>query len=180
MTYSIITNNCYGTHYYYDNKYEYKTPFIGLFLFAPCYITFLENYNEYIKQELIQINESKYGNFTYPVGRIGESEIHFLHEKDFQEAKIKWDRRKDRLDDFNNCIIKMCDRDLINKDIIQRFINLNHPHKILFISKKWKKIKYKLGMNIIKTKYKYECPDGYKLYRDYPIVQYLPYYNVDN
>ena len=38
MIRSIITNNCYGTQYYTDENYEYKTPFIGLFLFAPCYI----------------------------------------------------------------------------------------------------------------------------------------------
>ena len=73
MIFSIITNNCYGTQYYTDENYKYKTPFIGLFLFAPCYINFLENYNKYINEKLLQINKSKYGNFNYPIGLIGTS-----------------------------------------------------------------------------------------------------------
>jgi|TARA_B110000858_G_scaffold157865_1_gene180804 uncharacterized protein (DUF1919 family) len=175
MIRSIITNNCYGTQYYTDENYEYKTPFIGLFLFAPCYINFLENYNNYINKKLLQINKSKYGDFNYPIGKIGTSEIHFLHEKDFAEAKSKWDRRKKRLDEFTKCIIKMCDRDVFDENILQRFLNLDHPRKILFISKKWNDSRYKItdGIKIVKTEYQNECSSGYQLYRKYPLLQYL-------
>lgn len=57
MIHSIITNNCYGIKYYTDKKFKYKTPFIGLFFFAPCYINFLENYNNYIDQEIIEVKK---------------------------------------------------------------------------------------------------------------------------
>lgn len=176
MIYSIITNNCYGTQYYTDQKYEYKTSFIGLFLFSPCYINFLENYDNYINCELTKVIKSKYGVFNYPVGQIGTSEIHFLHEKDFEDAKSKWNRRKKRLVEFKKCVVKMCDRDLFDKNILQRFINLDHPNKILFISKKWHNIinnTFTDNMKIIKTKYQNECESGYRLYRQYPILPYL-------
>ena len=65
----------------------------------------------YINEELLQINKSKYGNFNYPIGLIGTSEIHFLHEKDFAEAKSKGDRRKKRLDEFTKCISTFLKKD---------------------------------------------------------------------
>tara|TARA_B100000900_G_C20588764_1_gene720747 strand:- start:1840 stop:2388 length:549 start_codon:yes stop_codon:yes gene_type:complete len=182
MIHSIITNNCYGIQYYTDKNYEYKTPFIGLFLFAPCYINFLENYNKYINEELLQTNKSKYGNFNYPVGKIGTSEIHFQHEKDFASAKTKWDKRKNRLDEFTKCIIKMCDRDGFDETILQRFLDLDHPHKILFISKKWNDSMYKItdSIKIVKTEYQNECPYGNVLYIKYPLLQYLTDSNEKN
>ena len=165
MIHSIITNNCYGIKYYTDKKFKYKTPFIGLFFFAPCYINFLENYNNYIDQEIIEVKKSKYGNFNYPIGKIGISEIHFLHEKSFKEASTKWNRRKKRLVEFKKCIIKMCDRDLFDEKIFERFINLDHPNKILFISKKWDKTKYNINdeIKIVKTKYKNEWLVEYRV-----------------
>lgn len=64
---------------------------------------------------------------------------------------------------------------LIYENILQRFINLDHPYKILFISKKWHGGKYKFtnGTKIVKTKYQNECPDGYTLYRENSLLHYL-------
>ena len=92
--YSIISNNCYGTNYYKINNIEYNTPFIGLYIYAECYINLLEKFDNYINLELIEIKKSKYGIFNYPIGLLGNSEIHFIHYNNFNEAKIKWDRRK--------------------------------------------------------------------------------------
>jgi len=50
---TIISDNCYGVAYnkaanvLYDRKY--RTPFAGIFFMAPDWITFLENFDEYIK-----------------------------------------------------------------------------------------------------------------------------------
>ena len=69
----------------------------------------------------------------------------------------------------------MCDRDLFNESILQRFLNLEHPHKLLFISKKWKHVSYEntYGAEIVNIEYQNECPNGYQLYRNYPVLQYL-------
>ena len=196
--YSIISNNCYGTNYYKINNIEYKTPFIGLYIYAECYINLLENFNNYIKLELIELKKSKYGIFNYPIGLLGNSEIHFLHYNNFNEAKIKWNRRKKKLKSFNDCIIKLCDRDLFTINILNRFIKLNHPRKILFLSLKWNnnfinivKIYNKnnfLKLNYINKKFiitnddnltvvnvniENECYDGNKLEKLYPIKTLL-------
>ena len=169
---SIITNNCYGFQYYRDQKIEYRTPFIGLFLFAPCYMNFLENYDNYINEEIIEVNRSKYCKHNYPVGKIGSSEIHFMHYKTLSEANEKWNRRKKRLDAFENCLIKICDRDLFDQNILDRFSMLKHPKKILFVSQK----KYEIPKNsfyFVKTKYKRECAEGNILYNNYPLHSLL-------
>ena len=69
----------------------------------------------------------------------------------------------------------MCDRDVFDETILQRFLNLDHPRKILFISKKWNDSRYKItdGIKIVKTEYQNECSSGYQLYRKYPLLQYL-------
>ena len=130
MSETIITNNCYGIQYYSDNNVDYNTPFIGLFMYAPCYIKFLENYQHFINIDMVENKLSRYGiHFTYPIGNIAGCEIHFHHEKNFNDAKAKWDRRKARMAEFKKCILKLCDRDLFNSDILQRFVDLDHPKK---------------------------------------------------
>ena len=76
----------------------------------------------------------------------------------------------------------MCDRDLFDETILQRFLNLDHPHKILFISKKWNDSRYKNtdGIKIVKTEYNNECSDGISLYKKYPLIQYLKDSNKKN
>ncbi len=170
---SIITNNCYGFQYYQDKKIEYKTPFIGLFFFSPCYINFLENYNDYINEEVIEVNRSKYCKHDYPVGRIGSSEIHFMHYKTFSEANDKWNRRKKRLNTFEKCLLKMCDRDLFDKNILNRFLSLAHPKKILFLSQKYQVNQNSHSCQIVKTKYEEQCAFGNLLYHDYPITSFI-------
>ncbi len=56
----IITNNCYGLKYYSLRKIQYNTCFIGLFIFAPCYIKLLENFNNIMNLPLYKnvLNQS--------------------------------------------------------------------------------------------------------------------------
>jgi hypothetical protein len=63
----------------------------------------------------------------------------------------------------------MCDRDKFNKNILNRFVKLQHPHKILFISNKWKINKSSKSLTIINVDCENECPDGMTLENLYPI-----------
>ena len=177
MDVCIISNNCYGTPYYTKRGLQYNTPFIGLFLYGPCYIQLLEHFDEYIREPLVEAKGSKYGTVWYPVGLLKDIEIHFLHDKDFSVAKEAWDRRIERLLPFEDCILKICDRDLATEDHLERFLQLPHKRKILFLSKKWNHLleKHKGSSTVlvrIADGY-HECPDGYILERNYPIDPYL-------
>ena len=149
--FTIISNNCWGGFVYQKFGLKYKSPFIGLFLFAPDYIKLLENFNELIFRDIKFINfkDSKYIdyikkddiNHSYPIGIIDDDiEIHFLHYKSNQEAYEKWMRRVKEIN-LNNIMFKFSDRDLCTNTLIERFDNLNLKNKICFTAKKYSNLK---------------------------------------
>jgi uncharacterized protein (DUF1919 family) len=133
----IIANNCWGAELYKWLGREYNTPFVGLFLYSPCYLTLLENFNYLISKDLVFISNSKYFNETtdYPIGCLGDIEIHFLHYKNPEEALLKWKRRIKRMQkepNLNNYFFKICDRELIDLEDFYRFHKLPFKNKISF------------------------------------------------
>ncbi len=142
---TIISNNCWGGFMYQEYNLPYNSPFIGLFLFAPDYIKMLENLKEYLNKELIFIERDQsqytlYVNSSYPIGLLNDVEIHFLHYKSNDEAKRKWNKRVQRIN-FDNMIIKFCDRDLCTPELIQKFDLLPYPNKVCFTAKLYPQLK---------------------------------------
>lgn len=138
--FSIISNDCWGGGVYEDLNLPYKTPTVGLFFYAPCYIEFLENFNELIDIDLQFVSNSKYKEANefrkknkdyYPIGKINDIEIHFLHYKTEVEAFEKWNRRRARINK-NNLFFKFSDRDLCTPELINRFDNLSNIPKVFF------------------------------------------------
>jgi len=165
----IVTNNCYGTRYYTKNKLQYNTPFIGMFIHAPCYLKLLENFTKYMKKKPKECTNSNYGDYKYPIMSIGDIEVHCIHDKDIDECIGKWQRRKKRMLPISKCYVKMCDKDKYTEELGKRFSKLRFRKKKLFLSKK----NYFKHKCVIKTKYKNRCPDGYALAKAYPIQRYL-------
>lgn len=145
--FSIISNNCWGGRVYQDLGIAYRTPFVGLFLYAPCYIKLLKNLEYYMGLQLNFVNHSKYMEANevreenpYPIGTLDDIEIHFLHYKNQQEAIEKWNRRTARIN-WGNIFIKFSDRDLCTEGLLIEFDNLNHENKICFTAKEYKNLK---------------------------------------
>lgn len=146
-SFTLISNNCWGSKVYKDLNIKYNTPFIGLFLYAPCYIKLLKNLNNYLNSELTFVNKSKYELSNqyrekkwYPIGVLGDDvEVHFLHYKSENEAKEKWTRRKQRMN-MENLFIEFSDRDLCTKELMKEFDNLAFEHKVCFTAKKYPEI----------------------------------------
>ena len=144
--FTIISNNCWGGGVYEDLNLEYKTPTIGLFFYAPCYIKFLKNMQFYIDTQITFKNDSFYSecntkkNIDYPIGVIHDIEIHFLHYATEQEAYEKWNRRKQRVN-FNNIFISFSDRDFCSYDLLTEFDKISYQNKIVFSAKPYPQIK---------------------------------------
>jgi uncharacterized protein (DUF1919 family) len=147
--FSIISNNCWGGGIYENLKLEYTSPTVGLFFYAPCYIQFLSNLEKNLKTEINFITISKYEdanrdrknrNLTYPIGLLGDIEIHFLHFHSEKEAAEKWKRRAKRVK-MDRLFIKFCDRDLCTDKEIQLFDELPFESKVFFSAKKRNNIK---------------------------------------
>lgn len=64
------------------------------------------------KISFTRISKYKPNNITYPIGKLEDLEIHFLHYKTENEAREKWERRTLRmLEETNrgNYYFKLCD-----------------------------------------------------------------------
>lgn len=144
--FTIVSNNCWGGFIYQRYGLQYRTPFIGLFIFAPDYIKLLQNLEGYLKKDLefIDFYTSKYiGEITkkdnykeYPIAILGDIEIHFLHYKNNQDALEKWERRLERVN-YNNMLVKFSDRDLCNDKLIESFDKLPFKNKLCITAKKY-------------------------------------------
>ena len=137
---SIISNDCWGAEFYIRSNIEYNTPFVGLMLYAPCYISFLENFEENLNAALTFTSHTKYKdlqerreeeNDFYPIGKIDEIEIHFLHYTSEEEALNKWERRKRRIKKDNLFVKFDCSKDDATLDLVKRFKNLEFQNAVV-------------------------------------------------
>ena len=132
-SWAVISNNCWGAGIYQDLKIGYNTPFVGLFLYAQDYIALLQDFRHVMAMPL-EIRRSRFGDRKYPVGALGDIEIHFLHYATGDEAITKWTARTARLPkDDNALFIKICDRDGFREAHLAAFDNLPFRNKIGFV-----------------------------------------------
>ena len=184
---TIVSDNCYGVAYMKALNKPYESPFFSMFIYAPDYITLLENFDEYMKikpvaQEPVNDTDkfggkSKYRRVIskYPVlllkGSKGDVELHFAHEKQSSEKAIqKWTSRSSRMNmDKKDMFVKMDDRDRFSVELGKRFLALKQfPHKRLFVSQKYKD---SLGTkkDVVVMDYKNQGPIGTKTEKLYPV-----------
>jgi len=166
----MISSNCIGSRFYQELVFPYNTPFVGLFIFAPCYIKMLGNLEYYLKSDLSIITKSKYEDLLppekrdrhYPVGLLGgDVEIHFLHYHDESEAKTKWSRRIERMN-MDNLFVTFTDRDFCTEALLNQFDRMEYQHKVCFTAKKYPSVKSSVWVN----EYKNEPQVG-DLYTEY-------------
>ncbi len=129
--FTIIASNCTGTLPYRFLKMDILTPTANLFFHAPCYLKFVSRLDHYLAQPLRFVPESRYqqGRIThaehghYPIGKLDDIEIHFMHYSDASDAENKWERRKRRIN-RNNILYAFTDRDACTPEIMQAFDRL--------------------------------------------------------
>lgn len=135
----IFSNDCWGGEFYRSTGRPYNTPFVGLMLMAPCYLKLLAAPRHYFNQELEFTSQTKYKKLQelnqkrpYPIGLLGEVEVHFLHYKSQSEAAEKWNRRKNRID-WDHLFVKFCmDKDYATRQCLEAFQRLPYKNKICF------------------------------------------------
>lgn len=127
---SIISSNCFAGRIYQDLKLQYLTPTAGLFFLANDFNEFCRDVRYYtagaelkfvIESKNQQVNERrrKY-NLCYPIGVLDNKvEIHFLHYKSENEAKLKWERRCRRINYDNLMFIGMEQNYCTVSDIVE-------------------------------------------------------------
>jgi uncharacterized protein (DUF1919 family) len=137
--FSIVSNNCWGGILYKDLQLQYQTPFVNMFIHGPCYINLLENIDSYLNKDLVRSSTSRYTTTppNYPIGLLGEVEIHFIHYKDWDEALKNWNDRRKR---FNpeRLLLVLSERDGCTREHINRFDTLKFKNKVCFTRQDYK------------------------------------------
>lgn len=145
--FSIISNNCWGGFIYQHFGLEYTTPTIGLFIYEKDYVKFCANLKHYLSLELefIDVEHSKYYDkvtdnqtkeITYPIARLGDIEVFFMHYHSQQEATEKWERRKKRTN-YDKLLFKMSERNDSDFETIKTFCSLPLKNKLCFTHNKY-------------------------------------------
>lgn len=127
---------------------EYQSPTIGLFLYESDYIRFVSDLKKYLNSELVFIEpkESKFyeklcgelgsDKVVFPIAKLLDVEIMFLHYATRREALEKWNRRKQRVN-YDRILYKYSDRTDSTEETIRQFNELALPNKIIFMKKQY-------------------------------------------
>ena len=146
--FTIISNNCWGGMIYESYNLPKESPTVGMFFMASDYIRFLQHLKEYITEgELLFINpqdsswkdevsgDKRFGSYPVGVLKLDEMdpgvEIFFLHYKDQQQAREKWQRRCSRVN-WNKLIIKLNDQNGCTEEDVKNFADLPYKNKLFF------------------------------------------------
>lgn len=115
--FSIISSNCWGGVVYHDLGQEFLSPTINLWFKPNDFMKFVGNLKWYLSLEPI---EEKSTEYSYPVGRIGDIYLYFMHYSSFDEAKSKWMERATRIN-WDNIFIAMTESPNSPVELYRRF-----------------------------------------------------------
>ena len=90
---SVIAQNCIGGVFYHDLGLRFLSPTVNLYFMGPDFVKFAADLGHYLSLPL----EMRWGE-EYPVGRLEDVEIRFMHYSSCTEALEAWERRKSRID----------------------------------------------------------------------------------
>lgn len=142
--FTVISNNCWAGKLYQYLDMPYLSPTVGLYFFADDYIKFVKNLKYYMSIDLkfISVEESKYKDELIkrkhdliPLAKLDDVEIVFLHYKTNEEAKEKWNRRKQRIN-WENIYFKFSKMNFCTEEHLKVFSELPFRHKFMLNNRK--------------------------------------------
>lgn len=126
--FSLLASNCNGGCICHDLNQQFRSPFVNLYLTAPDFVRLLESPREYLESSL-EFCENTGKN--YPVAKLKDVTVYFMHYKNAEEASDAWQRRVDRIN-WDNLFVLMSDQDGCTDEIMRRFDALPYRNKVVF------------------------------------------------
>lgn len=127
---TIISCNCIGGILYHELNQKFLSPTINLYMNCEDFVKFCEKMDYYLSLEILPYEGEV--ERDYPLGKLGDLLIYFVHYNSFEEAREKWNIRKKRIN-WKNIYIIATDRDGLTEELLTRFINLPYPNKKIFM-----------------------------------------------
>lgn len=133
---SVLASNCTGAFMLHDLGLQFRSPFVNLYLSPKGFIAYLSDIAHYQSQPLQFLDNS---GKPYPVGKLGDLTLHFMHYHSEQEASEKWQERSKRID-FDNLFVMLTERDGCTYQDLQAFDRLPFANKVVFTHKPYPEI----------------------------------------
>ncbi|MGX2947845.1 DUF1919 domain-containing protein [Frederiksenia canicola] len=133
---TIIASNCNGGFIAHDLNLRFNSPFVNLFLTPKDFIRYLKNIEFYQQQNLTFVQTEK----AYPVAKLADITLYFMHYHSEQEAEQKWNERTKRMD-LDNLFVMMTERDGCEYQDLMEFDALPFKNKVVFTHKNYPEIK---------------------------------------
>lgn len=133
---SIISSNCNGAFISHDLGLQFNSPFVNLWIKPQDFLKLLLNFDAYMQSDIKEITEE---GIFYPIGRLCDINIYFQHYSSFEEARIKWNERKKRIN-VKNMFILFSDRDGCTYRDIKVFDQLPYKNKVVFTHREYREI----------------------------------------
>nr|WP_039121524.1 DUF1919 domain-containing protein [Ligilactobacillus ruminis] len=134
--FTVICNNCVGGVIIHELGERFNSPTVNLFFKAEDYLKFLENLDYYLKQTIVEVKSEK----EYPVAKLDDIIIYFMHYSSFNEAKTTWEKRVARINKNNLYVIFVQQNDC-TEQILEKFDSLPYKHKLALTAKPMTQIK---------------------------------------
>lgn len=131
IEFSVFSNNCLGGVFCHDAGQPFRSPTVNMSFDGYDFMRFLENPQYYFSQEIEFFEDAKY---KFPLGRIEDVIIYFVHYKTPEEARDAWTRRKDRII-WDNLYVIATDQDgMYLPELMERFDKLPYK-KVMFTAR---------------------------------------------
>ena len=122
---TLISQNCIGGIFYQDMGMRFDSPTVGLFFKGPDFVKLASDLPGYMAME----PEMRWDE-EYPVGKLGDIEIHFMHYDTCAKALQAWRRRRERIH-WDHILVLCSDRDGFTAEDFAKWTEIPYP-KVLF------------------------------------------------
>jgi uncharacterized protein (DUF1919 family) len=135
--FTLISNNCNGGVLLHELGIKFNSQFINLYINASDYVKYLKRFDYYNNLTLEFLDDT---GKEYPVGKLDDITIDFVHYASNEEANQKWEERKKRINK-NNMFVMFTEQDDCTKEILRDFDLLPIENKIVFTYRYYPDIK---------------------------------------
>lgn len=122
---SILSQNCIGGVLYHDMGLQFQSPTIDMYFSGEDFIRFAEEPEKYLAAE-----PTLWWGEEYPMGRIADVEIHFMHYNSCSEALSAWNRRRTRVR-VDRLVMLCTDMEGFSPELFAKWQRIPFP-KVLF------------------------------------------------
>ena len=150
--FTIFSNNCLGGVFYHDAGREFTSPLINTAMDGEDFLKLLNNPRHYFEHDMEFFS---WEGRDFPIAKIDDIEVNFVHYKTPDECIEKWKKRSQRIV-WDNIFIVATNHDGMNHDEnMERFDKLPYKNKIMFVTREYPE--YDWAIPIRQFRNRFQC-----------------------